>query len=521
MERFACIDIGTNSIRLAIVQPEPGGAYSVLSQQKEVVRLGEGEFVGSALTDAAMQRALLVCRQFADAARAQGAGEMQVVATAALREATNRQVFLRRARREAGLDVRVISGNEEARLIYLGVVSGLELDGQRVLVIDIGGGSTELGVGDSATPAVLESMKLGAIRLANLFTEGITGPVPAAVLRQIENYVDGVAVHSVQRVSSCGYDQVFGSSGTILNLVEIVARRRGETTRTGSARLEELRETRDLLAGLPLALRRRVPGINPDRADIIVAGATILVTLLDRLGAREVRASDRALREGMIVDHLMRADEAANRAVLDDSVRARSVLQLVRRCQADERHARAVTHLALRLFDELAVLGLLEGAARARELLQYAALLHDAGGFISYTDHHRHGWYLVRNSPLLGFDATEIAILAALVLHHRKALPKRKSEATRDLSVADFRLVERLSMCLRLAESLERGHVAAVRDVACRLNSAGVVLELSAAEDPQLALWGLESQREAFRSVFGEELEIRARAGGRADLAPA
>lgn len=514
MDRFAVIDIGTNSIRLGVVETDPQGHYTLTIQEKEVVRLGEGNFAASQLTEEAMRRALDVCRQFAGVARTHGASKIFCVATAALREATNRPEFLRRARQEARLDVRVISGNEEARLIYMGVVSGIDLADQRALVIDIGGGSTELAVGNSAGPAVLESMKLGSIRLANLFTQGMTGPIPPALVQRIRDYTQAVAVHSIERVREYGFDLTLGSSGTIQTLVEIAARRRGDPggARTQTASLAELQEARDVLAAAPLDLRRRVPGINPDRADIIVAGATVLVTLLEELQCTEIRTSDRALREGMVIDYIMRTDSAMGEALWLDSVRARSVLQLARRCQADERHAQAVTALAVRLFDEFKRLRLHPDGPHERELLHYAGLLHDVGGFISYTDHHRHGYYLVRNSPLLGFDATEIAMIAALVLHHRKSLPKRKGEATRDLSIAEFRTIERLSICLRLAEAIDRGHLAVVRNVRCRRTQDGILLELEAEGECNLAVWGLESQRAAFRSVFGEELTIRVRA---------
>jgi exopolyphosphatase/guanosine-5'-triphosphate,3'-diphosphate pyrophosphatase len=518
MERFAVIDIGTNSIRLRVVQPESAGSFAVVCQQKEGVRLGAGEFEASVLTEEAMERALVVCRQFAEAARAYGAKEIVAVATAAAREASNRQVFLRRARREAGIQVRVISGQEEARLIYLGAVSGLQLAGERLLVIDIGGGSTELAAGSSPEPTLLESMKLGAIRLASQFTEGVSGPVSARLLRRIQEHVQAVGIHSLERARDFNAERFYGGSGTILNLVEIAARRRGEPagSRARTARRRELREVRDLLAALPLEQRRRVAGINPDRADIIVPGAALLVTVMEQLGAREIQTTDRALPEGVAVDHLVRSSDTGAEALALHSTRARSVLRLVRRCHADEQHAWAVARLAVCLFDEFAAIGLLPAGPRDRELLQYAAFLHDVGGFVSYTDHHRHGYYLVRHSPLLGFDVSEIDILAALVMHHRKSLPKRKTEATRELSPADFRTVEQLSVCLRLAEAIERGHVASVREVSCSRTAEGIRLELHADGDCHLALWALEGQRSAFASVFGAPLFVEVVAGERA-----
>lgn len=513
MRPFGVVDIGTNSIRLGVVQPEPDFGYSLLSLQKEVVRLGEGEFATNRLTPEAMDRALLVLRHFAEVARGYGAEEITVLGTAALREAENQIDFVNRARREAEVDVSVVSGAEEARLIYLGVVSGLDLGSQRALVIDIGGGSTELAVGDQHGPELLESLKLGAIRVSGIFTEGETGPIHPQLYRRIQDYARGVAVHSVQRVKARGFDTLYGSSGTILNLAEIAVRSRGETvdSSTGTlVKLEELEAQAAKLCGLTLDQRRRVPGINPERADIIVPGAAVLTALMSEIGATTLQTSPRALREGIIVDRLARYGDAA--AASGDSIRKRSVFQLARRCQFEETHARNVARLSCELFDQLRDLKVHRFGAAERELLYYGAVLHDVGGFISYTDHHRHGYYLVRFSPLLGFDATETQILAAIVLHHRKRLPKRKDEAVADLTRKQRDTILVLSTLVRLAESMDRGHLGQVTGVRCHLEDKGqsLVLELLSQGDPQLELWGLQNHRSVVSEVFGKDLLVRA-----------
>lgn len=508
---FAVVDIGTNSIRLGVVQPERDRSYQILQQQKEVIRLGEGEFASNRLTGEAIDRGILVLGKFAEIARGYGVADITVLGTAALREAANRQEFVDRARKEAGVEVHVISGAEEARLIYLGVLSGIDLESGRALVMDIGGGSTELTSGDNSGPDLLESVKLGAIRMAGIFTDGETGPIQPQLFRRMQEYVRGVAVHSVKRVRERGFDVMYGSSGTILNLAEIVAKTRGETSvRTGFyVTLEDLELQVSRLCSLTLDARRKVPGINPERADIIVAGGAVLTTVMRQVGAPGLHTSERALREGIIVDRIGRQTGGAE-AVLAESVRNRSVLQLARRCQFEEAHAQVVARFACTLFDQLQALGIHDYGASERELLYYGALLHDIGGFISYTDHHRHGYYLVLNSPLLGFDATEIRMLAAIVLHHRKALPKR-SEALADLGRRQRKLVAVLSTIVRLAESLDRGHLSGVSDVRCTLEDKKQVLalELIAEGDCQLELWGLEKHRSAIKEVFGRRLEPR------------
>jgi len=491
MKPFAVVDIGTNSIRLGVVQPDAHQNYSLLSLQKEVVRLGEGEFASNRLTTAAMDRGILVLKKFAEVARGFDVSDLTVLGTAALREADNQSEFVERARLEADVEVNVISGAEEARLIYLGVVSGLDLGNQRALVMDIGGGSTELATGDQSAPDLLESMKLGAIRLAGIFTEGETGPIEGQLYRRMQDYVRGVSIHSVQRVRERGFDVMYGSSGTILNLAEIVAQAQR-------------------LCLLSLEQRRRVAGINPERADIIVPGAAVLTTVMRAVGAYEIHTSDRALREGIIVDRLGRATVSAG-TVRPDSVRNRSVLHLARRCQFEETHARTVATLACSLFDQFRELGLHTLGPAERELLCYGSILHDIGGFISYTDHHKHGYYLVRNSPLLGFDSTEIYMLAAIVLHHRKGLPKKKEEALAELNREQREAVTTLSTILRLAEAIDRGHLAQVVEVRCSLEDKGrtLVLELHSESDCQLELWGLQHHREAVDEVWGKQLAPR------------
>jgi exopolyphosphatase / guanosine-5'-triphosphate,3'-diphosphate pyrophosphatase len=513
MTPFAVIDIGTNSIRLGVVQPEADLGYSILSLQKEVVRLGEGEFANNQLTQAAIDRGILVLTKFVEVARGFGVSEVVVFATSALREAENQQLFLERAREEAGVEVHVISGAEEARLIYLGVTSGLDLVGHRALVMDIGGGSTELAVGDQSGPDLLESLKLGAIRLAGLFTDGETGPIHPQLYSRIQQYVRGVAIHSMQRVRDRGFEVMYGSSGTIMNLGEMVARSKGESlngSRGYYVRLEELEFQAARLCAMNLEGRRRVPGINPERADIIVPGAACLNTIMRGVGAEGLYVSSRALREGIIVDHLARL-AGGPEALAANPIRKRSVYQLARRCQFEEAHALTVAWLAASLFEQFRTLGLHSLGLEERELLHYAAILHDIGGFISYTDHHRHGYYLVRNSPLLGFDITESRILAAIVLHHRKGLPKRKEEALADLNRRQREVVTVLSMMIRLAEAMDRGHLGQVKDVRCSLEDGRktLALELESEGDCQLELWGLENHRAAVQEVFGKRLAAR------------
>ncbi len=512
----AFLDIGTNSVRLLVVRVHPNGSYTVLTQQKEVVRLGEGEFPVQALQARAMERALFVCRHFAAIARALDAREIIAVATSAVREAENQAVFARRFRRATRLDLHVVSGREEARLIYLGVAGALHLGPRQALFLDIGGGSTELAVGTQRGHRFLDSLKLGAIRLGSLFPAvRDDGRVPPARYRALQRHIRGVAAPVLRRLRRYRVDLLVGSSGTILNLADVACRRfeRRRLQPNDTLSLRRLRKVIRFLGRLTLAERRAVAGLNPDRADIILAGAAILETLMDELGLDTVQVSDRSLRDGLLADYIARRRRGAWAPL---SVRARSVLRLGRLCGFDEAHAARISRLALALFDELRRLGLHPLGAWERELLEYATRLHDIGVFLSFTNHHLHSHYLIRHADLIGFDQREIEILAATALFHRKLAPRPKHPEFRALDRRARRVVEVLSLCLKMAESLDRGHDGNVRAVRCsRPETTRVRLTLVAARDGRFERWALEHHQSAFADVFGCRLEVGTRRAGR------
>ena len=528
MRIFAAMDIGTNSVRLAVVEVQPNKTWTTLASQKQVVRLGEGEFDRAApkkkgkaaensrrhsLTEEAIARGTLVCARFAEVARGYGAEEIVALATAAVREADNGDEFVKRVRELADLDVRIISGQEEARLIYLGVVSGIDLpDKKRALFLDIGGGSTELIVGDSQGYFFLDSLKMGAIRLT---AEGIADParpVTPAVWASLQRHVRSLLVPAARAVAQAGFSVMYGSSGTAQNLAEIVVHSSSTPNPTSLRNYElslaDIQATTKRLCGLTLEQRRRLPGINPERADIIIGGSAILQTVMETVGASSIRISDRGLREGIIVDRLSR--DGGTQSAEDTGPRRRSIRQLMRATGVDDAHAAHIVHLSLSLFDQWKALGL-HDYGRARELLEYAALLHDAGFFVSHTDHHQHSYYLIRHSELLGFNDREIEIIASLALYHRKSQPRRRHVGFARLDTKTQRVIRVLSCALRLAEALDRGHLALVKDVVCEKLSRPdrIGMTLLASADAQLELWAAEGQAPIFEKTFGLPLEIR------------
>jgi len=504
------IDLGTNSVRLLLARTNPDRAYTVLKRLKAVVRLGEGEFVNNRLQPLAMQRAALVCSKFVEMSRSFQADELVAVATSASRDARNKEAFLRRLRRDADLEVRVISGKEEARLIYLGVSSGVNLADKRALFIDIGGGSTELIIGDQQQYYFLDSLNLGAIRLNTKFFDPTeTGPVSDRRYRKIQRYVRKSSVRTMQQLKSFETQLAIGSSGTLINLAELAARHCDQRAlgKQDVLTFENLKQVVKMLRALPMEERMKVPGINPERADIIIPGAAIIETLMEELKLTEIQISDRGLREGMPVDYLSRS---ANTSKLDQgSFRERSVMQLGHTCRFDEAHARAVANLALQLFDSSREAGLHPCGDWERELLEYAALLHDIGVFLSYNRHRAHSYYFIRNAELLGFDQTEVAVIAATAYYHHKSYPRAKHPQFAELDKAHRKIVRVLCVLLRLAESLERSHAGVVTEA--RLTVSGKkqsVLMVTAEADCQMELWEVQDHAKAFQRSFNRRLEV-------------
>ncbi len=500
--------MGTNSIRLLVVRLNPNHSYTILSRQKQQVRLGDGEFEEDEITPEAMERAVVVCKKFTDLARTFNSEEFVAVATSAAREASNQNELLQRIRHEAGLDIRVISGREEARLIYLGVASGTHLGTQMGFFIDIGGGSTEIAVGNARDYLYLDSFRLGAIRLANqYFPPDETGPVSSDRYRKVQQHIKNAIIHSLPRIKAHAIDCAIGSSGTILNLAEIAHKALHPSAPASDLTLsyKDLKKVIELLSSLPLEQRKKVPGINPERADIIIAGSAVLDTFMKELSLDRISVTSRGLQDGLLADYLSRMDSFPLLGEL--SSRQRSVLQLGRSCGINESHARTVTSLVLEMFDSAKHLGIHQFGDQTRELLEYATFLHDIGSFISYTNHHAHSYYIIRNSELLGFNQQEVTFMANLARFHRKKAPKKKDPEIAGFDSRERDMLRMLATFIRLGESLDRSHAALIQHVRfVRVERETVHLEIVARGDCQLEIWGIENERKAFEKVFGRTL---------------
>ncbi len=499
----AFIDIGTNSLRLFIVRINFNLSYSVLTEQKESVRLGEGAFHTEVLTPVAIDRTITVCKRFIGLAKNFGVDEFIAVATAATREAHNKHEFLSRIHEETGLFVHVISGKEEARLIYLGIISGISLENNTALCLDIGGGSTEIAIGTKEKYLYLTSLKIGSIRLTNEFFSPLDkSPVEIQKYEEIRNYVKIAMIRALQDMDEYSVSMLIGSSGTLLNLAEIAQKvfPNEKGIRTGFFSLSVLKRIITLLCSKTLDERKKIPGINPERADIIIPGAIIVECVMDHFNISDIRVTNRSLKDGMLIDYLSKFD---NYPLFGEvSVRERSVLQLARSCHINENHARTVTRLALELFDQSAVSGLHKFGEWERNLLHYASYLHDVGSFIAFSNHQNHSYYIIRNVELLGFDELEITIIATITRYHRKKIPGKKVSIP-DIDEELWNTIKVLIMFLRLAESLDRSHAAHVHHIhIVRDLKAGIIIELISHEDCSLEIMGVKNEKKNFKRIF-------------------
>jgi exopolyphosphatase/guanosine-5'-triphosphate,3'-diphosphate pyrophosphatase len=505
------IDIGTNSIRLILVQFTPNHSYTILREEKETVRLGENVFKKGSLQPETMNRAILVCKKYVEVAKGFGAHEIIAVATSAAREAKNQREFLERLRDETQLDVRIISGKEEARLIYLGVSSGVHIEKKVAVCIDIGGGSTEIILGDQNQYYDLESLGLGAIRFTTMYIpEHGNGIVSTKLYETMKRQVKHKLVRFTERINPKNIELAFGNSGTIINLAEIANKlyERNDTRQDMVLRYKDLQKIVSKLCSLPIEERKIIPGINPERADIIVGGAVILETIMEELELEELSVSYRDMRYGMLMDYLAR--HAGFPEYQEISVRKSSVHRLGHACNINEQHANTVVSLALQLFDSSKTIMLHDFGDTERELLEYAAFLHDIGDFISFRGHHLHSYYIINNADLLGFDQTEIRIIANVARFHRKKLPKKKEPSLVELDKKSIKTIILLSTLLRIAEKLDRSHTHLVQKavvVSRGEKTVELILECEK-QDCEFERWGVETDKAAFEKVFGKKLKI-------------
>lgn len=498
MNKIGIIDLGSNTTRLIVMAYEPGRCFRLVDEVSEVVRLAEGVDSNGYLQPEPIRRAVEALRMFESFCHGTGVQTIIAVGTSAIREAANQDEFWAALRRATRLNLRIISAETEARYGYLGATNALGL--RHGFIFDTGGGSTQVG-------AVLDR------RLTEIFS------VQAGVLRFTERYVrsDPVSKRDLRALRAGARDAfapldwlrtapgltLAGIGGTVRTLARIDQKQRAyplDRVHGHMLTREHLAQIVEELARRPRREREQIPGLKADRADVTLAGAVIVEELMDRGGFRELLVSGQGVREGIFYEHFLQGSDPP----LLDNPRAFSVLNLAYLSGYEQEHCRKVAELSLSLFDQLAPLHAY--GPWERELLGYAATLHDIGVSVGYYDHHKHSEYLVHNAALLGFTHREIALLGFLVRNHRKGL----ADVTPYLSILqpdDELRIMRLSALLRIAEYLERSKSQVVRHVRVELG-ADVRVYVEASGNADVEIWDANRRAGLFKKAFDRDITI-------------
>jgi len=515
---IAAIDLGTNSLHMVVVKIDPTlPAFSIIAREKDTVRLGDRDLATGNLKPEIIKKAIAALGRFQEVAKTLNVETIIAVATSAVREAPNGKDFLHKVETELGLSVDLISGQEEARRIYLGVLSGMEFNNQPHIIVDIGGGSTEVILGDSHEPRTLTSTKVGAVRLTSeLIT---TDPISHVEFQYLQAYARGMLERSVDEVlANLKFGEsprLVGTAGTIETLAMINVREKSGvvpcTLNGYQFSFKDLRELVNRLRKMSNSERAAIPGMTEKRSEVILAGAVILQEAMTLLGADSVTVCERSLREGVVVDWMLAHGLIEDKLRYQSSVRERSVMKQASKYHINLEHSDRVAAFAYSLFDQTQ--GTLHNwGAEERQLLWAAAILHNCGHYISHSSHHKHSYYLIRNGELLGYTETEIEIIANLARYHRKSPPKKKHENYQNLLSKQHRqMVSQLSTFLRLAVALDRRQIGAIARIKCEYSPDIKEFKLRIFpshpdDDCALELWSLDFKKGVFEEEFGLKL---------------
>jgi len=527
--RVATIDVGSNSVRLLVAELTPAGGHRIIDDERESTRLAAGLVKHGRLNSDAMESSVHAIAQMAGIARGYNAPVVRAVATAAVREAANGSEFCALVQQRAGITLEIISGEEEARLAWLSVQAAFDVRGRDLAVLDIGGGSAEIILAKDGAICSVVSLPLGAVRMTELFAaERDAGER----LRRLRHHVRTTLRREVPR-RGCAPAMLIGIGGTFTTLGAVdMARRHGAGVEAASLRGHEIQRAalRHLLLELSAFTpeqRRSVPGLPADRADIIVAGLSVIELVMKHLQVNVLQVHDRGVRDGVLIDQARRSGFASGDGPLN---RVAAVRALAQHCRYEREHSEHVTTLALSIFDQIEAIGRrrrpkpewrLLHDRRARACLEAGAILHDIGYLIRYERHHRHSEHLIMHGDLPGFTRDEIAIVALIARYHRRAHPKRRHAAFGALRSDDQRLVRELAGILRIADGFDRSHASRVQSVTVSSARGLMIFTADGTEDVAVDTWGAERKSELFAETF--DVETRFRAAGIAaplDAAP-
>jgi exopolyphosphatase/guanosine-5'-triphosphate,3'-diphosphate pyrophosphatase len=508
MPTFAAVDIGSNSVRLKIARLSRHRLIEV-HEDREVTRLGESVFRSGFLSPEAIANTVKVLRRFHRAVQNAGADIVRVVATSALRDARNSHAFLEWVRSSTGWEVDIISGVEEARLIHLGLVSSLRVATSPVLMIDLGGGSCELTLSSEGRIRSTISLPLGAVRLTNEFLPH--DPPRKSELRQLHSFISREIERTADRIKRARPSIVIATSGTAESLAAVThGLYKTKGSRAASVSRAQMRRVAKLLARLSIENRRKLSGVGPRRAEIIVPGAAVYSALLDRCHLQGFRFSPLGLRDGLLAQMAADYDHSTRSGKQIQSERWDSILAAIAHYHVEKRHALQVRETAMKVFAGLRSVHHLP--PEYEEWISAAAMLYEVGDYVNRNGRHRHTYYIISHSEILGYTPEQRRIIAAIARYLGKSRPTPTDGPVKILLPVDQELIPRASSILRLARDLNLGRSGAVQDFKIRVRDGEVRITLvkKLRSSVDLELWAVEKEKSYFREVFGRELSAAA-----------
>jgi len=506
--RVAAIDVGTNSVHLLVADIEPDGEIRFVEKAREQVELGRGGIDLGMLAEDAMGRGLRAMASFKDAIDSLSVEAVTATATSAVREAKNGSEWVRRVREATGIHVKVITGADEARLIYLGARKDLDFSRGYALILDLGGGSAEFILCDSAQPIEKCSLPLGHIRLAERF--GQNDPPTTADWSALRQHLRSV-LSPVQRSIPPGrFGSFTGTSGAVRTLARMATLARGEAVPAHEhgliLRRGDLKKLITRFRSMKRSRYQEIPGMDDRRRNTLPYAAAMIYEAMRVFGADEIVASERSLRDGLLQDWALNNQPELALSSTVAWPRMRAVLRLMDRYEVDRAHAEHVRDFALALFDSLQdVHGL---AGDSRRMLEFGALLHDVGHHIAGEDHNKHGQYLIQHSRLQGFTAPDVAMMGNLVRYHRGGRPKKSHHAFASLARSQQQQLLWLAGILRVADGLDRSHEQPIESVRALLQDGTIHIHAQASAPAHLERWAVERRKALLERTARRPVEV-------------
>ena len=500
MTALAAIDIGTNAIRLVIGEVDANLETRIVQSVREPVRLGQEVFAKGGISEETIGRAVEAFRKFKALIDEHGAAEVKAVATSAVREALNKEIFVDRVLQASGIEIEVIAAQEEARLIHLAVAKIVDFEDRLAMLIDIGGGSVEVTIATQNNILLTESYKMGSVRLLQILDEHALGE--ERFNRMVVEYVDASHRRMKKEIGKQKIQMCIGTGGSIESMGELRQRFYQKNT-GGRIAADELRELVARLSATTTDQRIEDLKLRPDRADVIVPAAIVLKAMVERTGVAEVHVPGVGLKDGVLLD--MARKMFASPTLPEDQI-VSSALQLGRKFAFDEEHALAVADFATQIFDRTVAFHNL--GPENRLLLRVAALLHDIGYFLNASGHHKHAYYLLTATPMVGLNPAQVAIVANVARYHRKSFPKTQHEPYRMLPSKDRVIVSKLAGILRLADALDYEHGGKVHEIKVNAGKRNVTVKLKGDGDLLLEKWALAKKAPLFESVLPARIKL-------------